>query len=417
MPIKILHVLDHSFPVTDGYAFRSAQIMRFEQEAGMEVEAVTSAKHGPFDEDLEEHDGLRFHRTPLPEGLAGRLPLLDQWSVVHSLRGRLEELVPRLKPDLLHVHSPPLNGLAAIPVARRHALPVVYEIRAFWEDAAVDKGACREGDLRYRLTRAMETHVCRKADRVITICEGLRNDLLQRGIDPGKTTVVANAVDTTRFGRLPERDESLARDLGLTQGKTLGFIGSFFTFEGLSVLVDAMPAILEQEPAARLLLVGDGVEAGSLRDRVRDLGMSDQVIFTGRVSHGEVERYYGLIDLLVYPRLSMRITELVTPLKPLEAMAQGKPVLASDVGGHRELIDEGVTGTLFRAGDPASLAENALALLSDSGLVSRLTAAARAHVLEHRCWSDNAQRLERIYLELLAPGRNHLTGSVAGAGE
>jgi glycosyltransferase involved in cell wall biosynthesis len=156
--MKILHVLDHSLPHYDGYAFRSAEIIRFEQAIGIETVQVTSPKHaGPYLAQ-EIAEGIEFHRTA---GLGGiyRLPLLDQTGVVVALRRRLLELVEATRPDLIHAHSPSLNGLAALSVARRCGLPFIYEVRSFWEDAAVDAGACREGDLRYRLTRASETYV------------------------------------------------------------------------------------------------------------------------------------------------------------------------------------------------------------------------------------------------------------------
>ncbi len=397
---RILHVLDHSFPITDGYAFRSAQIMRFEQGSGWDVAAITSAKQGEVRQSVETHDGLVFHRTPVPEKPHHRLPLMDQWGIVTSLKARLREVIDELQPDIIHVHSPALNGLAACSVGRRQGIPVVYEIRAFWEDAAVDSGACREGDLRYRITRAMESHVCRQAAHVITICDGLRDDLIARGFSGDKISVVPNAVDVERFTTEPGRDEALADKLGLNTGKTLGFIGSFYAFEGLHVLIDAMPAILQQDPDVRLLLVGAGVEEQHLRVQSQRLGLDGKVIFTGRVPHQEVERYYGLIDLLVYPRVSMRITELVTPLKPLEAMAQGKPVLASNVGGHRELIEDSVTGTLFTAGNPTALADAALAILSAPGKTQAICEAARKSVSSQRCWKNNVKRYDAIYARL-----------------
>jgi len=397
---RILHILDHSFPITDGYAFRSAQIMRFEQANRWQVEALTSAKQGELQERIEIHEGLVFHRTPVPRQLHHHLPLMDQWGIVTSLKARLREVIAEFQPDILHVHSPALNGLAACSVGRRMRIPVVYEIRAFWEDAAVDSGACREGDLRYRVTRAMESRVCRKADHVVTICNGLRDDLIARGFKGDKISVVANAVDIERFTTEPERDARLSEELGLRPGKTLGFIGSFYAFEGLQVLIEAMPEILKQDPDVRLLLVGGGVEERTLQRQSQRLGLEGRIIFTGRVPHQDVERYYGLIDLLIYPRVSMRITELVTPLKPLEAMAQGKPVLASDVGGHRELIDDAVTGTLFEAGDPSALATAALAILSEPEKTRRICDAARQMVSSQRCWKDNVKRYDDIYSKL-----------------
>lgn len=401
-PGKVLHVLDHSFPIGDGYAFRSGEIIRFERRAGWRTIHVTSAKQGPTQASTETVDGLEFHRTPPSTHPLHALPVFDQWGIVKTLRRRLEDIVRHQRPALLHVHSPCLNGLAALTVARSFALPIIYEMRSLWEDAAVDSGACREGDLRYRASRALETYVCRRVDQVVTICEGLRTEMVSRGLDSDRVTVVPNSVDLDRFTREGTRDESEAARLGLTAGKTFGFIGTFFPFEGLDVLARAVATIRAAEPRARFVLVGDGPEEAKVRALVRELGVEDAIVFTGRVRHAEVERYYDLVDVLVYPRVSKRLTELVTPLKPLEAMAQGKLVVASDVGGHREMVFPGQNGMLFKAGDPASLAKTCLELLNRPDDWHALREHGRRYVRESRSWDRNVQIYDRLYRKLLA---------------
>ena len=402
--MKILHVFDHSIPLHSGYTFRSRAILEQQRRLGWETAHVTSPKHNlaaPDAPDEETVDGLHFHRTRPAGGLAARLPLVNQWAVVDALARRLDQVIEQERPDLLHAHSPSLNGLAALRAGRRHRLPVVYECRAFWEDAAVDHGTSREGGLRYRLTRALETRVFKQADGVTTICEGLRGDILARGVPGDKVVVIPNAVDLERFDDQTPPDPELRRRLGLEGATVLGFLGSFYAYEGLELLVEALPAILAQEPRARLLLVGGGPRREALEAAVERLGLEDKVIFTGRVPHEEVAGYYRLVDILVYPRRSMRLTDLVTPLKPLEAMAQGKLVLASDVGGHRELIRDGWNGVLFRAGDPAALAEAALDLMSRRGEWDRFRANGRRFVEEERNWPRSVGRYQALYERVL----------------
>lgn len=406
--MKILHVFDHSIPLHSGYTFRSRAILREQRALGWETAHVTSAKHAqelarqgkpvPAEEDV---DGLHFFRTPAPRGRLATLPVLGQMAVIDGLASRLAEIVPVIEPDILHAHSPALNGIAALRVGRRFGLPVVYEVRAFWEDAAVDLGTCREGDLRYRATRALETRVLGRADAVTCICEGLRGDITARGVPADKITVIPNAVDIEQFQSGGSPDPELARTLGL-EGKTvLGFIGSFYAYEGLSLLLDALPAMLARAADTRVLLVGGGNEEAALKQQAERLGVSDKVVFTGRVPHAEVQRYYDLVDVLVYPRLAMRLTELVTPLKPLEAMAQGRLVLASDVGGHRELIRDGETGHLFRAGDAGQLADAVSRILASRSHWPAMRAAARAFVERERNWRASVARYEPVYRRVL----------------
>jgi PEP-CTERM/exosortase A-associated glycosyltransferase len=391
-----------------GYTFRSRAILREQRKLGWETAHVTGAKHAaelaaqekeqPLEEEVE---GLYFYRTPLPSGALSRLPVIDQIAMIDALAKRLAQVVPSVKPDILHAHSPALNGVAALHAAKKFDIPLVYEVRAFWEDAAVDHGSCREGDLRYRATRALESYVLRRADAVTCICEGLRGDIAARGIPSEKITVIPNAVDIEHFHYGAKPDEELKRGLGLSGRQVLGFIGSFYAYEGLSLLLDALPKLLDARPDIRVLLVGGGYEELRLRQQAQSLGVDDKIVFTGRVPHEQVQRYYDLVDVLVYPRLSMRLTDLVTPLKPLEAMAQGRLIVASDVGGHRELICDGETGCLFRAGDAGHLADTVLQLLAAHQRWSALRAAARSFVEKERNWRGSVARYRQVYTPLL----------------
>lgn len=397
MSLRILHIFDHSLPLHSGYTFRSANILREQRKLGWETFHLTSPKQIHCAVPEEEADGLHFYRSPAPAGLASRLPALNQWALMRATESRLLDLARELRPDVLHAHSPVLNAYPALHVGRKLGVPVVYEIRAFWEDAAVDHGTQKEDGARYRLTRWLETRAVREADQVVTICDGLRRDLAARGIEPGKIHIVPNAVDIAHFSLRQPADSALRESLGLTDCRVIGFLGSFYAYEGLDMLIAALPRILSGDPRARLLLVGGGPQESNLKTQARNLGVADKVVFVGRVPHAEVGRYYDLVDLLAYPRHSMRLTELVTPLKPLEAMAQGHLLIASDVGGHKELIEDGKTGVLFRADDADDLAAKALATLALPDGGAALRANGRRFVETERNWARSIDNYRRIY--------------------
>lgn len=396
--MRVLHVLDHSIPLHSGYTFRTASILREQRALGWETFHVTGAKHQGGNDLLEETaDGLHFYRTPKSTGALAKMPVLNQLEVIRGLEKRLNEIIPSIKPDVLHAHSPCLNAIAALRAGRKFGIPVVYEVRAFWEDAAVDHGTSTENGLRYKLTRGLETYALKRADAVTTICEGLRGDIVARGIPASKVTVIPNAVDIDKFAVGGQADLELKRKLGLEQNRLIGFIGSFYAYEGLDVLLRAVPALSQRHPDLRVLLVGGGPQDANLRQLAKDLGIADKVVFTGRVPHDQVQKYYDLLDVLVYPRLSMRLTDLVTPLKPLEAMAQGRILAASSVGGHRELIVDGKTGVLFAPDDPASLAAKVGDLLDAQMLWPALRSAGRAYVETERNWPVSVSRYKNIY--------------------
>ncbi|BDT57093.1 hypothetical protein MasN3_05870 [Massilia varians] len=372
---------------------------------GCETFHLTGPKHDSGSELEETVDGLHFYRTPVVDGFLGKLPLLNQKQVIDSLERRLAEIIPAVRPHVLHAHSPSLNAIAALRAGKKFGIPVVYEVRAFWEDAAVDHGTATENGLRYRMTRALESYALKRADAVTTICEGLRRDIVARGIPTDKITVIPNAVDIDKFAVGGVADQALKAKLGLADARLIGFIGSFYAYEGLDILLRAVPALTAERPDLRVLLVGGGPEDARLRQLAKDLGIADKVVFTGRVPHDQVQMYYDLLDVLVYPRLSMRLTDLVTPLKPLEAMAQGRVLAASDVGGHLELIVDGKTGVLFKADDPQALADKVGQLVDARAEWPKLRAAGREYVETERNWKASVTRYKRVY------GR--LTGAAA----
>jgi PEP-CTERM/exosortase A-associated glycosyltransferase len=407
---RVLHVLDHSLPLHSGYTFRTRAILKAQQAAGLEVRGITGLRHRAVGPDPEEADGLLFHRTP---GEASGPPALREWREIGRLASAIDRLCETWRPDVLHAHSPALCGAAALRVARRRGIPLVYEIRAFWEDAAVGNGTGREGSVKYLLTRTLENHVIAGADAIVTICDGLRQDLIARGNSPARIAVMPNGVDLDLFGTPAPRDEALAAELDLGEGPVIGFIGSFYDYEGLDDLIAAMPALAGRHPDVRLLMVGGGPRADALQAQAAASPAAGAIRFVGRVPHDQVDRYYALVDIMAYPRKRSRLTDLVTPLKPLEAMAQGKLVAASDVGGHRELVTDGVTGVLFAPDDPAACAEALAGMLDARGSWEAYREAGRKHVETRHDWSNNVQRYQDVYQSLLLNGACNLLGNAA----
>lgn len=396
--MRTLHILDHSIPLHSGYTFRTLSLLREQRRLGWQTFHLTSPKHTAPCGPEETVDGWHFFRTAAPGG--AQLPVFAEGRLMRAIEKRLLEVARQVQPDLLHAHSPVLNAIPALRVGKALGIPVVYEVRAFWEDAAVDHGTTREGSLRYRATRALETRALKQAAHVFTICEGLRSDIVARGIPAARVTVIPNAVDIDSFAVGGQADAALQALLGLQGATVLGFIGSFYAYEGLDLLLAALPALLLHRPDVRVLLVGGGPQDAALKAQAQALGLADKVVFTGRVPHSEVQRYYDLVDVLCYPRHSMRLTELVTPLKPLEAMAQGRLLVASDVGGHQELIRHGQTGMLFKAGDATALAHTVLALLDRRDTWPALRAAGRLFVETERSWATSTARYVAPYAAL-----------------
>lgn len=393
--MSVAQIFDQTVPLVSGYSIRSQYITDSLRALGVPLR-VYSSPIFTYPGGNEIRGKVPYTRSSIPNWEAVRkIPVYRETRIIRALENTL---LDNWHDDirLVDAHSSLLNGIAGARVARKKKVPLLYEIRALWEDAAVDQGKTREGSLRYRITRHLETRIINRADQVTVICEGLKKDLLGRGVPEDKVTVIPNGVDTDTFQPLAP-DEGLLDKYNLRDKMVFGFIGTFFYFEGLEFLVRAAKTILDHNRDVRFLLVGSGHEDEKLKLLARELGLEGKVIFTGRVPHGEIKKYYSVVDVFVYPRISKRVTELVTPLKPLEAMAMEKIVMGSDVGGIRELVREGENGVLFRAEDQQALAEKCRHVLAHIGEMKTMAVNARRYVIEHRNWKKICERYFGVY--------------------
>ncbi len=403
---RVLHLVTNALPeVTAGYTTRTHGIAVAQRGAGLDPHVATrlgypvTAGHLAADP-LVDVDGVAYHRLlplrPLPT-TADRLLERDV-----DLTGRL---VARLRPAVLHAHSNHLNGRVALAVGRRAGLPVVYEVRGFLEETWRSRGNDPDSDT-YRLARAAETAVMDAADAVVTLSDGMAADIVSRGVPAAKVTVVPNSV-SDRFLAPPPDPGPLRAALGIDPGEVvLGTVTTLNDYEGVDVLVDAAAVLAGGGARVRLLLVGDGPAAVALREQAgRVLG--DAAVLTGRVPFADVGCYHAAIDVFCVPRLDRPVCRMVTPLKPLEAMATGRPVVGSDLPPLREIVDPGRTGDLATPGDAVALAERLRPLIYDRGARTRMGSEARAWVSAHRTWAGVARTYRDLYagLGVAAPRR------------
>lgn len=398
--MKILHVLEYSRPNISGYSLRSDAIIRHQRKIGITTTQLTSQRYQDFEALEEDVDGVVYQRTEKSRSFLTKIPFVNYLLHINHLAKRIEKAVLADKPDVIQTHSPMFNALAAVKVGRKYDIPVTYEVRALWEDAAVDTGKTTEGSLKYRMIKAIEQSAFEKVDAVSCICEGLKADLIKRNIPEQKIFVTPNAVDINNFNPSYQRDTELEKLLKLGGKKVVAFVGTFFKYEGLFYAIEAMKTVTQTRNDIHLLLVGAGNEFENLKQQVEAANLEKFVTFVGRVPFEQVSRYYSLADLMVFPRESIRLTELVTPLKPLESMAQFKPVIASDIGGHRELIDDGKTGFLFPADDAQALAAKVLEVIDDQDLLKQISEQGLSFVRDERNWLNTAKQYLPVYQKL-----------------
>ncbi len=417
--MRILHLLHRSVPGTHGYAIRSRQIVLSQREKGLEPIVVTSPSQSPQGElDSERSEvieGVRYFRTgsaalPPSVEVEDRSPTRAALRVLQNVRlyETALHVARQYRPAVIHAHSPFTCGIVGNRVGRRIDIPTIYEVRGIWEDSHVGRRKFGERSIRYRAVRFLENMAMNGADACCVISEALRGEVASRGVDPEKISIVPNGVDVTRF-RPGNAPEELIRRFGLENAITMGYIGSFFHYEGLDLLVDVMRSLAGEFPRVRLFLVGGGELEQTLKSMtVRD-GLRNRVIFVGTVPHQQIADYYRLCDLMILPRRLTRETRLVTPLKPMEIMAMGKALLASDIGGHREMVRDGLNGLLFESENVEDLAAKCRLLITDGTLRRNLGFRARTWVEENRNWNVLTERYLSLYARLAVSGGNEMS--------
>jgi glycosyltransferase involved in cell wall biosynthesis len=404
---KVLHIVTDALPSTSaGYTIRTQEIAVAQRAAGLDPHVTTRigfpVTAGAIDgRATVTVNGVPYHRL-LPWVMPGRMDRLYRAHLRRAAR-----LTGRLRPAVLHAASNYANAVIALALRDVTRLPVVYEVRGFWEDTWLSRHAA-SADLtrsdRYLRTRALETYCMTEADLVVTLGEAMRDEIIERGVPARNVVIVPNAVSESFLRPLPSDGGRLRASLGIQPGEqVVGLVSSLVAHEGIGTLLEAVKLLGDRGVRARALIVGDGPERTALQRQAAGLGLD--AVFTGRVPSSKVRDYHAVLDVFVVPRTPDRVCQLVTPLKPVEAMASGLPVVVSSVRALAEIVQDGETGLLFPPLDAGALADQLKQLLDNPELRRKLGASAREWVARDRTWAHNAARYRDIYGRLLSPSR------------
>jgi glycosyltransferase involved in cell wall biosynthesis len=401
-PDRALSLLAYSLPYTsNGYATRSHGLLSAVRAAGWEVYPFTRPGYPADSDERHRRDDLPA-QDPVGTLVYGRLfqssrRHLGHMAYVHAAADEIRALIERLRPAVVHAASNYMTALPACLAARESGLPFVYEVRGFWDVTRASSSPAFHATTEARHLRMFESALLARADAIVTLTESMKFELVRRGAPARRVFVAPNAVDVDRLTALP-RDEALAARLGLPAGvPVIGYVGSFVEYEGLDDLVDACAVLRSQGNRFHLLLVGDGSVLDLVRQRVHERGLDGLVTLTGRVPHDDVASYYSLIDICPFPRKPWPVCELVSPLKPLEAMALEKAVVVSDVAALAEMIRPGETGWTFAKGSVTALAARLQGLIEDPASRSTAGKKARHWVSEQRTWARSARTVIQAY--------------------
>jgi len=411
-PGRVLHLVNDALPsASAGYTIRTHEIALAQKAAGLDPHVVTRCgfpvTQGTLDgRSLITLDGIPYHRL-LPWRIAARADKAADQGL--ELAAQLTE---RLRPAVLHAASNYANAVVALALGKRYGLPVVYEVRGFWEDTWLSRHPDSEklaGSELYRRSRELETRCMLAADLVVTLGEAMRDEIVARGVPAEKILIVPNAVSAGFLKPLPDAS-ALRKQLGIASSEhVVGVVSSLVPHEGIGTLLEATKLLRERGLQVRALIVGDGPERAALQRQAEALGLGSGIdgrpgrevaIFTGRVPADKVREFHAILDVFVVPRTPDRVCQLVTPLKPVEAMASGLCVVTSEVKALAEIIKPDVTGALTIPQDPVSLADSLELLVCSPDIRRKLGEAAREWVARDRTWAHNAARYRDAYARL-----------------
>ncbi|WP_366555788.1 glycosyltransferase family 4 protein [Aquibaculum sediminis] len=402
---RVAYVLHNSLPYSSGgYATRAHGLATGLQEQGWEVVGVLRPGF-PNDLDVtpdelddsyvKSVDDIRYCFAASPART--HYPKQEYMLLAAD---RIQRSLEELRPEMVVAASAHLSALPALIAARRLGIPFVYEVRGFWEITRLSRKPSREGTIYHKVECFLEAFVAEEADLVFTLTEAMKDELLARGVTT-EIRLLPNSCDPSRFQPLA-RDRELAQQLGIPdEVPVIGYIGTFVDYEGLEYLAQACAQLHERGRDFRLMLVGNentsGTDVGritqEIQETVAEAGIADKVLMPGRVPHEMVEKYYSLVDIVAFPRRAWPVTEMVSPMKPLEALSMEKAVVASNVRALAEMIDHGRTGLLFQKEDAQDLATKLEYLLDNPEEMRRLGAAGRQWVIENRRWDVTAQQM------------------------
>jgi glycosyltransferase involved in cell wall biosynthesis len=403
IPGRVLHLVTDALPTTSaGYTIRTHEIVLAQHAAGLDPHVVTRCgfpvTQGRIDgRRLVMLDGIPYHRL-LPSLMPGRADAAADLGLKMAAG-----LVDRIRPKVLHAASNFANARIALALRERYGLPVVYEVRGFWEDTWLsrypDGDKLADSEL-YRGNRALETGCMLAADLVVTLGEAMREEIVARGVPAGQVLIVPNAVSGDFLRPLPDA-LALRNELNIDPDEyVVGVVSTLSPYEGIGTLLEATSILRSRGVPVRALIVGDGPERAVLERQAADGGLAQAAIFTGRVPAAKVREFHALLDIFVVPRTRDRVCQLVTPLKPVEAMASGLCVVTSEVNALTEIIKHEVTGALTVPQDPVSLADCLERLLYSPDIRRKLGDNAREWVSRDRTWAHNAARYQDAYARL-----------------
>lgn len=374
-----------------------------QKSIGLDVVAVTSGFQGSLSGEKEDIiDGIRYIRTTsrketrITDENKGIGQQIKKLFSIFLFTLKLLRVVKEEKPDVLHAHAMFFCGIPTVLIGKWKKIPVIYEFRSLWMFQKKETAKTKLNLLVEKFLVSLETWTLKRADAAVFLNEDLETYFIDRGASFKNSYVINNAVNLDYISRIAVHDKQIKNRDELV----FGYIGTLAVYEGIELLVATFQELYREGIHNKLLIYGKGISKESVINQIRKHPEIETIHYMGSVAPNEIPDVFSGIDVIVNPRLDNEVTQSVTPLKPLEAMAYRKLFIGSDVGGIAALVKPGFNGFLFRAEDKAELKATIRQVLHLSNTdKSELLKRARNFVEEEKSWKKNAG----VYRDLYSP--------------
>jgi len=409
--IKVLHIIPKPTYLNSGSGIRSKNILNHQKTFAKPV-AIVSPMFDPEDFPTKNPiliDGIKYYHYLEKRIFVKKLYDLRVTRALTTFLNRKEfpkyiyEIAKKEKPNIIHSTSPYTNGLSALSVAEIFNIPFVYEIRGLSDYIIESPAKANRNDIRIAYRKRLENYVLRAANSIITLSKASKEDICKRGIKANKISIVPNGINRDFLGYTKPDISALLNRYKITNNKIkIGFIGSLKAVEDVITLLDAIYILKKQQiDNITLIIIGEGPMFSYFNKHTENIGIQEMVRFIGQVPHSEIKKYYSMLDIFVIPRVKNRMTETISPLKIIEAMGIGIPVVGSDVGGISEIITDGVNGFLFKSQNPKDLAKVLKKLIKNEDLRKKVAHRAKIWVQQNREWKNLIETYRSVYENLL----------------
>jgi len=428
--MRVLHILHESLPLISGFTIRSKYIFRHQKDfAKVFVFTTFNFKRN---KNLEIIDNTPYFR--MNKGISiflrkynkfiirlsnviykfyninleKRLGALLYFPVSMFTQYYIKKIVKFYKIDIIHQHSQYQIGKYSFKVAEKLKIPYVYEVRGFIEESMLATSKNRRLVNRkslkfiYYRIKDRETEVLKLSDSIVTLSEPMKEELNKRGINKEIIHVIPNCIDPIILKSI-NIESNLKEKLKLSTDLIIGYFGQLRWLEGIDILIKAIPKILEKKIDIKVLLIGNiGQNYFNYLDQlIKQLNLSKYIIFLDALPHEELLKYYSIVDMMVLPRLNTRVTRIVTPLKPLEAMGFKTLVVASNLPALKYTIMDGNTGVLFDPANSNDLASKISYYFTHLDKKREIEDFAYDFVLNNFSWKNIVLKYRKVYLNLL----------------